>query len=122
MQTRPAATAQPSAVTGSAALPPRPAPAPVAEAPKVAQPAPAPAPAASPAPTAASAPAAPRAPVAAADEGREERVRMTRLRSTIARRLKDAQNNAAMLTTFNEVDMKPIMDLRTQYKELFEKK
>ena len=47
---------------------------------------------------------------------------MTRLRQTIARRLKDAQNNAAMLTTFNEVDMKPIMDLRTQYKELFEKK
>jgi 2-oxoglutarate dehydrogenase E2 component (dihydrolipoamide succinyltransferase) len=47
---------------------------------------------------------------------------MTRLRTTIARRLKDAQNSAAMLTTFNEVDMKPIMDLRTQYKELFEKK
>ena len=47
---------------------------------------------------------------------------MTRLRSTIARRLKDAQNTAAMLTTFNEVDMKPIMDLRTQYKDLFEKK
>jgi 2-oxoglutarate dehydrogenase E2 component (dihydrolipoamide succinyltransferase) len=49
-------------------------------------------------------------------------VKMTRLRTTIARRLKDAQNSAAMLTTFNEVDMKPIMDLRTQYKELFEKK
>jgi len=47
---------------------------------------------------------------------------MTRLRATIARRLKDAQNTAAMLTTFNEVDMKPIMDLRTQYKDLFEKK
>ncbi len=47
---------------------------------------------------------------------------MTRLRPTIARRLKDAQNTAAMLTTFNEVDMKPIMDLRSQYKELFEKK
>jgi 2-oxoglutarate dehydrogenase E2 component (dihydrolipoamide succinyltransferase) len=63
-----------------------------------------------------------RAPVAAADDAREERVRMTRLRLTIARRLKDAQNTAAMLTTFNEVDMKPIMDLRTQYKDLFEKK
>ena len=47
---------------------------------------------------------------------------MTRLRQTIARRLKDAQNTAAMLTTFNEVDMKPVMDLRNQYKELFEKK
>ena len=47
---------------------------------------------------------------------------MTRLRQTIARRLKDAQNTAAMLTTFNEVDMAPVMNLRTQYKELFEKK
>jgi 2-oxoglutarate dehydrogenase E2 component (dihydrolipoamide succinyltransferase) len=47
---------------------------------------------------------------------------MTRLRQTIARRLKDAQNTAAMLTTFNEVDMAPVMELRTQYKELFEKK
>ena len=47
---------------------------------------------------------------------------MTRLRQTIARRLKDAQNTAAMLTTFNEVDMKPVMDLRTQYKDMFEKK
>ncbi|MEO7223599.1 MAG: 2-oxo acid dehydrogenase subunit E2, partial [Devosia sp.] len=76
-------------------------------------------------PAAAAAPAqapAPRAPVAVADESREERVKMTRLRTTIARRLKDAQNNAAMLTTFNEVDMKPIMDLRVQYKDLFEKK
>ncbi len=65
------------------------------------------------------------APVASASEGdgsREERVRMTRLRKTIARRLKDAQNTAAMLTTFNEVDMGPIMDLRKNYKELFEKK
>jgi hypothetical protein len=53
---------------------------------------------------------------------REERVRMTRLRQTIARRLKDAQNTAAMLTTFNEVDMKPVMDLRAKYKDLFEKK
>src|SRR5690606_19833423 len=68
------------------------------------------------------APAAPRAPVAADDAAREERVKMTRLRQTIARRLKEAQNTAAMLTTFNEVDMKPVMDLRNQYKELFEKK
>ncbi|MDB5527570.1 MAG: dihydrolipoamide succinyltransferase [Devosia sp.] len=68
------------------------------------------------------APAAPRAPVAADDASREERVKMTRLRQTIARRLKDAQNTAAMLTTFNEVDMKPVMDLRNSYKELFEKK
>ncbi|HEY4202460.1 MAG TPA: 2-oxoglutarate dehydrogenase complex dihydrolipoyllysine-residue succinyltransferase [Devosiaceae bacterium] len=73
-----------------------------------------------PAPT--PAPATPRAPVAVADDAREERVKMTRLRQTIARRLKDAQNTAAMLTTFNEVDMKPVMDLRAQYKELFEKK
>ena len=65
---------------------------------------------------------APRAPSPAEDAGREERVKMTRLRLTIARRLKDAQNTAAMLTTFNEVDMKPVMDLRNQYKELFEKK
>ena len=63
-----------------------------------------------------------KAPVAADDASREERVKMTRLRQTIARRLKDAQNTAAMLTTFNEVDMKPVMDLRNQYKELFEKK
>jgi 2-oxoglutarate dehydrogenase E2 component (dihydrolipoamide succinyltransferase) len=68
------------------------------------------------------APATPRAPVAANDAEREERVKMTRLRQTIARRLKDAQNTAAMLTTFNEVDMKPVMDLRSSYKELFEKK
>ena len=65
---------------------------------------------------------APRAPAPADDAGREERVKMTRLRLTIARRLKDAQNTAAMLTTFNEVDMKPVMDLRNSYKELFEKK
>lgn len=57
-----------------------------------------------------------------ADAPREERVRMTRLRQTIARRLKDAQDTAAMLTTFNEVDMGPVMDLRKQYKDLFEKK
>ncbi|MFL5295557.1 MAG: 2-oxoglutarate dehydrogenase complex dihydrolipoyllysine-residue succinyltransferase [Phenylobacterium sp.] len=52
---------------------------------------------------------------------REERVRMTRLRQTIARRLKEAQNNAAMLTTFNEVDMSAVMALRSQYKDAFEK-
>jgi 2-oxoglutarate dehydrogenase E2 component (dihydrolipoamide succinyltransferase) len=73
----------------------------------------------------AAAPAAPataRAPSSAEDGAREERVRMTKLRQTIARRLKDAQNTAAMLTTFNEVDMKPVMDLRSKYKDLFEKK
>jgi 2-oxoglutarate dehydrogenase E2 component (dihydrolipoamide succinyltransferase) len=63
-----------------------------------------------------------RAPSPADDAAREERVHMTRLRQTIARRLKDAQNTAAMLTTFNEVDMTAVMGLRTQYKELFEKK
>ncbi|SDY39556.1 2-oxoglutarate dehydrogenase complex dihydrolipoyllysine-residue succinyltransferase [Citreimonas salinaria] len=67
-------------------------------------------------------PAAPRAPVAADDAAREERVKMTRLRQTIARRLKDAQNNAAMLTTYNEVDMTEVMALRKEYKDLFEKK
>ncbi|HEV7275490.1 MAG TPA: 2-oxoglutarate dehydrogenase complex dihydrolipoyllysine-residue succinyltransferase [Devosiaceae bacterium] len=105
--------AMPSAMSGSAAAPvpeqkpaakpaqteAKPAEARVAEAPKPA-----------------------RGPVAAGDEAREERVKMTRLRQTIARRLKDAQNTAAMLTTFNEVDMAPIMALRSQYKELFEKK
>jgi 2-oxoglutarate dehydrogenase E2 component (dihydrolipoamide succinyltransferase) len=63
-----------------------------------------------------------RAPSPPDDAAREERVRMTRLRQTIARRLKDAQNTAAMLTTFNEVDMTHVMALRNQYKELFEKK
>ena len=63
-----------------------------------------------------------RAPSPADDAAREERVRMTRLRQTIARRLKDAQNAAAMLTTFNEVDMTHVMALRSQYRELFEKK
>jgi 2-oxoglutarate dehydrogenase E2 component (dihydrolipoamide succinyltransferase) len=110
-----------AAITKPAAAAPAPAvaaaPAPAAAAP-AAKPAPAPvAPAA-----AAPVPAAPRAPVAADDAGKEERVKMTRLRQTIARRLKDAQNTAAMLTTFNEVDMKPVMDLRNSYKELFEKK
>ncbi len=69
----------------------------------------------------ASAPAA-RAPSSADDAPREERVKMTRLRQTIARRLKEAQDTAAMLTTFNEVDMSAVMDLRKRYKELFEKK
>jgi len=63
-----------------------------------------------------------RLPSAPNDEGREERVRMTRLRQTIARRLKDAQNTAAMLTTFNDVDMSAVMAMRNQYKELFEKR
>ena len=56
------------------------------------------------------------------EPGREERVKMTRLRQTIARRLKDAQNSAAMLTTFNDVDMSAVMALRAQYKDLFEKR
>ena len=56
------------------------------------------------------------------DAAREERVRMTKLRQTIARRLKDAQNTAAMLTTFNEVDMSEVMALRARYKDAFEKK
>ncbi|HYC99101.1 2-oxoglutarate dehydrogenase complex dihydrolipoyllysine-residue succinyltransferase [Brevundimonas sp.] len=74
------------------------------------------APKAAPAPAQA-APAAPRA-----DQPREERVKMTRLRQTIARRLKESQNTAAQLTTFNEVDMTNIMALRTQYKDVFEKR
>jgi 2-oxoglutarate dehydrogenase E2 component (dihydrolipoamide succinyltransferase) len=63
-----------------------------------------------------------RAPIAVDDASREERVKMTKLRQTIARRLKEAQSNAAMLTTFNEVDMTNVMALRNQYKDLFEKK
>lgn len=66
--------------------------------------------------------AAPRAPSPEADGSREERVKMTRLRQTIAKRLKDAQNTAAMLTTYNEVDMTAVMEMRKKYKELFEKK
>ena len=83
------------------------------------------APAASASAATASAPtasAAPRAPVPADDASREERVKMTRLRQTIARRLKEAQNTAAILTTYNEVDMGPVMDLRSTYKDEFEKK
>src|SRR5215468_709918 len=63
-----------------------------------------------------------RAPSAPNDAAREERVKMTRLRQTIARRLKDVQNTAAMLTTFNEVDMTNVMALRAHYKDAFEKK
>ena len=78
------------------------------------------APVAAPAP----APAAPtmRAPSSPDDSQREERVKMTRLRQTIARRLKDSQNTAAMLTTYNEVDMTAVMELRNDYKDLFMKK
>ena len=64
----------------------------------------------------------PRAPSSIEDADREERVKMTRLRQTIAKRLKDSQNTAAMLTTYNEVDMTEVMSLRSEFKELFEKK
>ncbi len=74
------------------------------------------------APASAPVPAAPRAPAPVEDAAREERVKMTRLRQTIAKRLKDAQNTAAMLTTYNEVDMSAVMDLRNRYKDIFEKK
>src|SRR5689334_18042577 len=74
------------------------------------------------APAPAPAPVQVRAPSAPDDAAREERVRMTKLRQTIARRLKDAQNTAAMLTTFNDVDMGAVMSLRNQYKDVFEKK
>jgi 2-oxoglutarate dehydrogenase E2 component (dihydrolipoamide succinyltransferase) len=80
------------------------------------------APVATPAAPVAAPAAIPRAPVAADDAAREERVRMTRLRQTIAKRLKDAQNTAAILTTYNEVDMTEVMALRNQYKEQFLKK
>ncbi|MBV8450013.1 MAG: 2-oxoglutarate dehydrogenase complex dihydrolipoyllysine-residue succinyltransferase, partial [Hyphomicrobiales bacterium] len=63
-----------------------------------------------------------RAPSPPDDASREERVRMTRLRQTIARRLKDAQNTAAMLTTFNDVDLSEVMKLRSHYKDAFEKR
>ena len=84
-----------------------------APAPSVAAPAPPSAPSSAPA-------APPRS--AASGERREERVRMTRLRQTVARRLKEAQNTAAMLTTFNDVDMTAVMEARARYKDLFEKK
>ena len=77
---------------------------------------------AAPTPTPVAAPVQMRAPSPADDAAREERVHMTRLRQTIARRLKDAQNTAAMLTTFNEVDMSAVMHMRNQYKDLFETK
>ena len=73
-----------------------------------------------PAPAPAAAPPAARGP--GPEAAREERVKMTRLRRTIAARLKEAQNNAAMLTTFNEVDMSAAMQLRSEYKDAFEKK
>lgn len=63
-----------------------------------------------------------RVPAQVGESRREERLPMSRLRQTIARRLKDAQNNAAMLTTFNDVDMSAVMALRTQYKDLFERR
>ncbi|MEM0977550.1 MAG: 2-oxoglutarate dehydrogenase complex dihydrolipoyllysine-residue succinyltransferase [Pseudomonadota bacterium] len=72
--------------------------------------------------TSAPTPLTARAPSPADDAAREERVKMTRLRATIARRLKDAQNTAAMLTTYNEVDMSAVMALRNEYKDLFLKK
>ena len=68
------------------------------------------------------APVALRGPALPDDASREERVRLTKLRQTIARRLKDAQNTAAMLTTFNEVDMTEVIGLRARYKDAFEKK
>ncbi len=71
---------------------------------------------------AAAAPVAARPASSGDDAPREERVKMTRLRQTIARRLKDAQNTAAMLTTYNEVDMSAVMALRSRYKDIFEKK
>jgi 2-oxoglutarate dehydrogenase E2 component (dihydrolipoamide succinyltransferase) len=79
-----------------------------------------PAPASAPTPAAAAPAVAPS--VAAATGRTEERVRMTRLRQTIAKRLKEAQNTAAMLTTFNDVDMSAVIAARTKYKDLFEKK
>jgi 2-oxoglutarate dehydrogenase E2 component (dihydrolipoamide succinyltransferase) len=81
------------------------------------------APAASPPPPPPPAPAPPPPPPhPPSGERREERVRMTRLRQTVARRLKEAQNSAAMLTTFNDVDMTAVMEARSRYKDLFEKK
>ncbi|MBW8908552.1 MAG: 2-oxoglutarate dehydrogenase complex dihydrolipoyllysine-residue succinyltransferase, partial [Mesorhizobium sp.] len=73
-------------------------------------------------PKAAPAPVVARAQSSGDDASREERVRMTKLRQTIARRLKEAQSTAAMLTTFNEVDMSAVMALRSKYKDVFEKK
>lgn len=128
-----------AAAPAPAAAPAAPAPAPAPAAPAPAAPAPAPA---APAPVAAAetpttGPTARRkaaegTPVAAtapaptastpASTRTEERVRMTRLRQTIAKRLKEAQNTAAMLTTFNDVDMTAVMEARNRYKDSFEKK
>jgi len=74
------------------------------------------------APAAKAAPAAVAAPVAVVGDRSQKRVPMTRLRKTIANRLLEAKNSTAMLTTFNEVNMKPIMELRKQYQDVFEKK
>jgi 2-oxoglutarate dehydrogenase E2 component (dihydrolipoamide succinyltransferase) len=83
----------------------------------------APAPSSAPAQAGAQAPKSDWVPASAGTQGRrEERVKMTRLRQTIARRLKEAQNNAAILTTVNDVDMSAVMEARAKYKELFEKK
>ncbi|MEA3011416.1 MAG: hypothetical protein QOJ91_3108 [Sphingomonadales bacterium] len=89
-----------------------------AEKAKEAAPAPAPPPPSTTAPAAAAAPP----PRPASGARKEERVRMTRLRQTVARRLKEAQNTAALLTTFNDVDMTAVMEARSRYKDLFEKK
>ena len=75
-----------------------------------------------PAPEAKAPPPGPRPSPGNAGERREERVKMSRIRQTIAKRLKEAQNTAAMLTTFNDVDMSAVIDARTRYKDLFEKK
>jgi 2-oxoglutarate dehydrogenase E2 component (dihydrolipoamide succinyltransferase) len=75
-----------------------------------------------PSPPPSSAPSQPAPAPPKAGERREERVRMTRLRQTVARRLKEAQNNAAILTTFNDVDMSAVLEARGRYKDLFEKK
>lgn len=104
-------------VAAAAAAKPEPKPEPKSQPPREAAPAPQRA-------------AAPQVPVPAAsmrlpsyaEDGREERVKMTRLRQTIAHRLKEAQNTAAMLTTFNDADMSAVMALRTHYKDLFEKR
>ena len=77
---------------------------------------------AAPAPAKEARPTPPRPASKPDDAAREERVRMTKLRQTIARRLKDAQDTAAMLTTFNDVDMSAVMAMRSQYKDIFEKK
>ncbi len=74
------------------------------------------------APAAKAVPAAVAAPVAVVGDRSQKRVPMTRLRKTIANRLLEAKNSTAMLTTFNEVNMKPIMELRKQYQDVFEKK